>query len=111
MIDAIESVNTALTAMAAAQGVAVRDLNAAALELWSHVDANGFLDVGGELIDMTVRGNEPHHLLLDDGYGHPGTVASGLLVNLLAIEAFNAHYGLGIVPMSDQEMLTAAGIN
>jgi hypothetical protein len=109
--DAIEEINTALTAMAAAQGVAVSDFNAVAIELLSRVDANGFLDVGGELIDVRLRGNEPHHLQLDDGAGHPGTVASGLLGNLLVIDVLNANYGLGIVPLSDREILTAAGIN
>jgi hypothetical protein len=49
---------------------------------------------------------------LDDSVGHPGTVASGVIVaNTIFIEPFNSKYGLGITPLSDDEILETAGLS
>jgi len=71
---------------------------------------NGFLNVGGEWINFLQRGNEPHHAQLDDTSGHAGTVLSGLLANGMWVEPLNQHFGANLTPLSDQEILQAAGI-
>jgi hypothetical protein len=106
--DAIDEVNTRLTTMANARGIALIDLEVLRAVFIQLADENGFIEIGGELIDLSGVGNEPHNLILGDGK-HSGTVGSGLLVNILILESFNQFYGLGIPPLTDQEILSAAG--
>jgi lysophospholipase L1-like esterase len=108
--DAINTTNQAIAQMAQARGIPVVDLIAYAHTLFSRVDQNGNLLVGGEKINVLERGNEPHHLQLDDSSGHPGTVASGLIANLLLVEPFDKYFSAGITPLSDNEILENAGI-
>jgi len=109
-VDAIAYLNQRLAQLGAEEGVAFFDFNAAYLaEVQSRLDAEGFLIVGGERVDLRKRGNEPHFGLIDDGYIHPGTVLSGLYAKLY-IEAFNRSFGTAIAPLSDDDILRAAGI-
>jgi cysteine-rich repeat protein len=70
----------------------------------------GFYDVGGELIDMFNSGDEPHNGQLGDSQGHSGTVMNGLFANFVFINPFNT-IGLGMAPLTDQEILNLAGIS
>lgn len=108
--DAIGEVNAGLSDLAASRGLILGDLDVVAQELRARADANGFIDIGGEPIDLNGRGDEPHNIRLGDSVGHPGTVASGLFANLVVIDAFSREYGLDIVPLAEQELLAAAGI-
>lgn len=110
VIDAIGAVNSGLATMAQQRGVAVVDLTAIATATFSGVDQNGFLNVGGELIDTVNRGNEPHHLILGDSSGHGGTVSNGFTANILFMGPVNSSFGTSLTPFSDQEKLDAAGI-
>jgi hypothetical protein len=108
--DAFAYINAGLQQIAAQERMPFFDWNAAMLaELNARLDGQGFLVVGGERIDLDHRGNEPHFGMLDDTYGHAGTVVSGLSANAY-IRAFNDAFGTNIAPFSDQEILQAAGI-
>jgi hypothetical protein len=110
VVDAFAYVNDELRKVAIQVGVPFFDYNAAMLvEVNSRIDNQGFLVVGGERVDLSRRGNEPHFGLLDDQYVHLGTVLSGLSANVY-IRAFNNAFGTNIAPFSDQEILQAAGI-
>ena len=108
--DAIREVNAGLEAMAQQRGIVLVDLNAFSTGLLSEVDQNGFLDIGGELIDAVNPGNEPHHLRLDDSSQHAGTVGNSLFANAVFIDPVNAALGTSIPRFSEQEMLEIAGI-
>jgi hypothetical protein len=108
--DAIAATNQGIEQMAQARGIPVADLDAFSISLISRLDENYQLHVGDALIDFARRGNEPHHLQLDDFSGHPGTVCSGLLANAVFVEPFNQRYQTGITPLSDDEILQNAGI-
>jgi hypothetical protein len=108
--DAIATVNEGLKAMAAERGIMLIDPNVFVLELMSMLDENGMLNVGGELIDFRNPGNEPHHARLDDKSGHAGTVVSGLMANEYFIKPLNDAYGLNIPPLTEEEILSLAGI-
>ena len=107
---ALQEVNGQLTSMATERGVVLIDMNAFGQNTLSHIDKNGFLEFGGESFSILTRGYEPHHLQLGDAYGHFGTVLSGILANEILIEPLNKNYGLGITPLTDQEILHSAGI-
>jgi hypothetical protein len=66
--------------------------------------------IGNVPIQLTGKSNSPYYIRLDDRVGHLGTVASGLFANLVFIRPFNEKYGLNITPLSDKEILAAAGI-
>ena len=108
--DAIAATNNSIELMAQARDCPVVDLGEFTDSILSRIDENGNLLVGDELIQFLERGNEPHHMQLDDSSGHPGTVASGLLANWLLVDPFNQYYAAGIAPLSDQEILVNAGI-
>ena len=108
--DAVRSVNAGLATMAQQRGVVLVDITAVATESFAAIDANGFIDVGGELIDTVNPGDEPHHMILDDASGHAGTVSNGITANLLFINPINSAFGTTIAPFTDQEILDAAGI-
>jgi phospholipase/lecithinase/hemolysin len=109
-IDAVAYLNQRLATQSSQLGVAYFDFNAAYLaEVQSRLNADGFLVVGGELIDLQKRGNEPHFGLLDDQYIHPGTVLAGLYANVY-MRAMNQHFQTAFLPFSDDEILQTAGI-
>lgn len=108
--DAISTVNEGLKAMAAERGIIVVDPNALALELIAGLDENNMLNVGGELIDFVNPGNEPHHARLQDTTGHAGTVLSGLMANYYFVEPLNTYFDANIPPLTDEEILSLAGI-
>jgi hypothetical protein len=112
VIDAIRAVNSGLQQMTSDRGAAYVDQSANAASVYAAADGNWFLDVGGELIDMLNPGNEPHHAQLNDTFQHIGTVFGGLFFgNLNFISTVNDAFGTSIVPFSDQELLSAAGIS
>jgi lysophospholipase L1-like esterase len=108
--NAIQSVNSGIATMAASKNVTLVDMYGWGTSLLGQVDAQGFLHVGGELIDLKVKGDEPHHLQLGDSVGHAGTVANGLIANYLFINPMNAAYQLGVEPFTESEILVNAGI-
>ncbi len=109
--DAINFVDDGIRAMAAGRhDVAVVDGNAFALALRERIDQNGNLLVGGQSINIFGYGNEPHSGRLQDEDGHAGTVVSGLFANILFLEPFNRVFGTGLAPLTDEEILQAAGV-
>jgi hypothetical protein len=110
VIKAYAQLNRQLAQVAQQEGVDFFDFNGAfQRELGQRVDADHFLVVGGDRIDLNRRGNEPHFGLLDDQYMHPGTVLAAVLANLY-ITRINEVYGTAIPPFSDAEILQIAGI-
>jgi len=65
------------------------------------------LVVGGVLIDTKIASTDPTHLW-QNGI-HPGAVGNGLFANM-AIAALNKGFGTNYAPLSDLEILTAAGL-
>lgn len=108
--DAINQVNARITDMATARGVAVVDVYSLLTALGPQLDSEGTLSLGNEQIALFAKGDEPHNGRLGDGAGHPGTVLSAYMANILFIEPFNAHHGLNITPLSDTEILADAGL-
>lgn len=107
---AIDQVNSGLQTMARSRQVVVVDQNAfGAQKILPRLDAQGRLNVGGEWISFTANGDEPHHSRLADGQ-HLGTVVSGLAANYYFIDTLNQNFGLNLAPLSDQEILAAAGL-
>jgi len=109
--NAILAVNSGIqNIVAARQHIALFDLYNLGTTMLSRVDANGNLIIGGEAISLIADGNEPHHVLLGD-HEHAGTVMSGaILANNLFIDTYNRAFGGNLIPFSDQEALTNAGI-
>lgn len=109
-VDAVAYLNRRLARRSAEVGVHFFDFNAAYLAaIQAHLDHEGWLVVGGERIDLRIRGNGPRFGLLDDAYIHPGTVLSGLYANVY-LTAFNQFFGTSFTPLSDDEILQAAGL-
>jgi hypothetical protein len=107
--DAIIKVNAGLQSLGASRRVTIISSQGVVQAMLGRIDANGFLNVGGELINTFAKGNEPHNGRLDDALGHPGTVSSGFLANLF-IDALNKNLGMAIASFTDQEILNNAGI-
>ena len=108
--DAVNAVNDRLKTLAAARGIELVDVNAFAISFRNRIDRNGVVLIGGQAIDIFGYGKEPHMGRLDDDDGHAGTVLSGLFANALFLEPFNRVYGTGIAPLTDEEILEAAGL-
>lgn len=110
VIDAITYLNQQIEQRSAREGVSFFDFNAAYLaEINPRIDSDGFLKIGTQRVNLHKRGNEPHFGLLDDEYVHPGTILAGLYAKVY-IEAFNRYFHTAIEPLSDDEILRAAGI-
>jgi lysophospholipase L1-like esterase len=112
LIDAFTYVNEGLCAVAAREQVPFFDFNAALrseLETRHDPADRSVILVGSERIDVSAKGDEPHHLFVGDDYAHPGTVLSGLIANLY-IEQLNAVFGAQLAPFDDDEILRIAGI-
>lgn len=108
--DAISSVNARITELATARGILVVESSAIDSSLFQNVDAAGYLHFGGKLINTLEQGDDPYHLQLADHIGHAGTVLSGIFANSVFVDPFNREFGLCIPSLSDQEILTNAGI-
>jgi hypothetical protein len=109
--EVITQVNDGIRTMAEARNIVVVDPAQVLASILAKLDKNSALNVGGVSINVTEKGNDPHHMRLDDGDGHPGTVTSGLMANAIFIEPFNNKYKLGVTPLSDKEILEAADIS
>lgn len=105
--DTVDAINAGIESMVADRQILYFDQAKMAEEWVSRLDANGYLDVGGELIDAFRRGDEPHFMVLDDH--HLGTVGNGLLGNLV-FEVFRQDGTVDIPPLTDDEILQIAGI-
>jgi phospholipase/lecithinase/hemolysin len=108
--DAVNAVNDGLKALAVARGIELVDVNTFAVSLRNRLDQSGVMRIGGQTIDIFGYGKEPHMGRLDDDDGHAGTVLSGLIANTLFLEPFNRAYGAGLAPLTDEEILRAAGL-
>ena len=106
--NAVVAANEGIQTAASQRGIPVLDLYNFGENLTASADQNGYLHVGGERISMLTSGNEPHHALLEDGI-HGGTVIEGLIANYVIRRLDEAH-GLSIVPFTETEILTHAGI-
>lgn len=106
--DAIIQIDKRLAELASDRGLILADLYNVSSVLLSRVD-NGNIMVGGQAINAVVHGDEPHHLQLESGVGHLGTVGSGILANffLAALPSDN----MSIPQFTDEEILANAGIN
>jgi hypothetical protein len=112
LIAAFAYVNQGMSAVAAREQVPFFDFNAALQrELETRYDPadRRFILVGGERIDVSTKGNDPHYALLGDDFAHPGTVLSGLIANLF-VEQMNATFDAGLPLFSDDEILHFAGL-
>jgi hypothetical protein len=110
--DSIRAVNDGLITMAASKGAAYVDQPANTAAIFAQANANWFLDVGGELIDMMNPGNEPHHARLNDASQHAGTVFNAIyFANMNFIDVVNSAFDTSLVPFSESEILRAAGID
>lgn len=105
--DAIVAVNVGIRKMDSENLAHVVDLFSYGSSMLPRIDADGYLDVGGERISAVTPGDEPHHLVLGDNE-HGGTVASGLIANCF-IGSFAAA-GIDIAPFTEREILLNAGI-
>ncbi len=107
--DAIIQVNDGIRLAVSERGYSLFDVNALAAIMFSTLDAQGNIVVGGEKFSFATSGDEPHHVILSDDI-HSGTVVSGMYANAW-IAAANAAFGTDIQPFSDEELLAHAGIN
>jgi hypothetical protein len=79
-------------------------------EISSRIDStSGNLRVADQAISYITTGDEPHHAVLADG--HYGTVIECLLANYIFVHPLNSRFGQTIIPFSDKECLTYAGIS
>lgn len=102
--------NDRIKAAALADGVRYLDLNAVLTAALAPRRSGRYINVGGRLMDTRTRGNDPLHTLLADSYTHPGTILAGLIANVW-ISEINAAWGLSLTPLTDAEILTAAGVH
>lgn len=106
----VKSINQQLDAMAARRNIKIVAADDFTNSLMKRMDQTGSLRIGNEQISALGIGDEPHNLRLQDAAGHPGTVASGIIANVLFIEPFNSQYHTNIAPLTDAEILEDAGI-
>jgi hypothetical protein len=106
----VQSINQQLDAMAAKRKIQIVAADDFSRSLLERIDTSGSLRMGNEKIDTWGIGNEPHNLRLQDAAGHPGTVASGIIANVLFLKPFNSQYATNIAALTDEEILEDAGI-
>ncbi|MCC7368633.1 MAG: hypothetical protein IT306_09430 [Chloroflexi bacterium] len=107
---AIDRVNSRLAGLAADRTVPLVDMNRFGQSLLQQADGTYQLLVGGVAVDALTSGNDPRHFRLQDGAGHPGTIASSMMANELVVRPLREHFGVCIEPFSEQEMLDIAGL-
>jgi len=108
--EAVNKLNARIQEFAQERGVLVLDSNAVGKVLFSRVNWEGKLTFSDQKITVLTKGNEPHHLQLEDNIGHAGTVLSGIIANSLFIEPFDDAFGLHIQLLTDEEILHNAGL-
>ena len=104
--DAVMLVNDGLKSLAAAKGLPIVNM----FELFRRfvVDPEPSFVGGVSIIKEAAPNPDGRYAILPDG-AHPGTVLQSLLANAF-IEACNLTYATNFTPLSDQEILDAAGI-
>jgi hypothetical protein len=104
--DAVMLVNDGLKSLAAAKGLPIVNM----FELFRRfvVDPEPSFVGGVSIIKEAAPNPDGRYAILPDG-AHPGTVLQSLLANAF-IEACNLTYATNFTPLSDQEILGAAGI-
>lgn len=106
---AIAYLNARIAAQAQIDGVQYWDYNASLNAMLDARLSDGAFIIGGQSVVLSPRGNEWHYVWLDESpYAHAGTALSGLIANLYIAE-LNARWGAGIAPLSDAEIVAAAG--
>jgi hypothetical protein len=106
--DAIDTVNRGITQRAAGEAIVIDQITYMQ-SLIARLSPQGMLNIAGETLDFAHHGDEPHHILMEDNQ-HLGTVASGLVANYYFIKTLNEHFSTHIAPLSDEEILRAAGL-
>lgn len=103
--DAVNYINTDLTNWANTKQIAIADPNEFYYDLlWKNSD----MKVGNITLNKVYPSDDPHYVFLSDGI-HPGTIFNGLFANFL-IQKMNSELGTDIRPLSDQEIINAAGL-
>lgn len=106
---AFNYINSRVQAQAAIDGVHYWDYNSAFYAAVGPRTSGGNLVVGGQSIVWLTRGNEWHHAWLNESpYAHAGTALSGVIANLY-VNAINSAFGASIAPLTDSEIVAAAG--
>ena len=109
VVAAIAYINARVKAAVEADGILFFDYNAALNVMLDARLSGGAISIGGQSVVLSPRGNEWHHAWLDESpWAHAGTALSGLIANLYIAE-LNARWGAGIAPLSDAEIVVAAG--
>ena len=109
VVAAIAYINARVKAAVEADGILFFDYNAALNVMLDARLSGGAISIGGQSVVLSPRGNEWHHAWLDESpWAHAGTALSGLIANLYIAE-LNARWGAGIAPLSDAEIVAAAG--
>lgn len=109
VIQAVDEINQRLREMAAERGVVVLDQNRFGEDVILPNLKNGYFSFGRAQIDFLNNGDAPVHARLLDGQ-HIGTVISGLCANYYFIEMLNTHFHTNIEPLSEEEILSSAGL-
>lgn len=109
VVAAIAYINARVKAAVEADGILFFDYNAALGAVLDARLSGGAINIGGQSVVLSPRGNEWHHAWLDESpWAHAGTALSGLIANLYIAE-LNVRWGAGIAPLSDAEIVAAAG--
>ncbi len=103
----IAKVNQELIRMAENKGVTVLDISEFYRSLPKTKDGLS-VQVGNVKLERLLINNDPRNMFLEDGV-HAGTVMNGLFANAV-IEKMNSSFGTQIKPLSNKEILSAAGI-
>jgi hypothetical protein len=104
----VADVNDRIRLVALRHQVPLVDANAMARDFLGDNHAPvASLTVGGVEI-VNAAGEAPHHAFVDDGI-HPHTVIQGIFANLF-LEAFRLGYGVDVAPLTEAEIVTAAGL-
>lgn len=77
--------------------------------IFSRVDAQGNINIGGESISFVSNGDEPHHGVLADNT-HLGTALSALQANKV-MDLIASSSGIQVSHFSDTEILSYSGIS
>lgn len=111
MIAAIQQYNAGLVQLATQHSIRYWDSSEFFAFMYSNLVNNTYHPVAGININMRARGDEPSHFLLSDNpYVHMGTIGAGIFSNYF-IREFNAGYNLGLLPISESEIVQLAGFS
>ncbi|CAN5153566.1 hypothetical protein BH09PAT1_BH09PAT1_5040 [soil metagenome] len=105
--DVVKTVNDKFQELADSHHIATADPN----EFYDQMkrrENDGKLVVAGVTMNPVIPSDDPHSIFLDD-FVHPGTIYNGLFANYL-ISRLNSGLGTTIKPLSDQEIVSTAGL-